>query len=250
MKKPFIFIPLLFIGCASSLNVKNPKSDNADFSSKTMVLWPFVSRDLLIYNTDDVVDDFGKTDNRESHAIVRDSCFSVMQEEIVKNEKSIKVCKISTTAPLISLNPNACFTIICMVGKDSMLLPFSIPKRDSIQFKPDVILILNKISFSRFSGSAGSPGIFVTTGMAGSSFMPGMGGSPPSLNSTFNYLLWSYTDSEAICYGQTTAETGFLFAMTHKTWITHFKNIAHSLFSKTPFPLWKEPEKPVDAPAY
>jgi hypothetical protein len=226
MKKLFFFIPLLFFGCAPSLTYINPKYGHADFKSNKMVICPLNSQELKIENADDVVDDFGKTDKRKPNDVVRDSCFYVMQEDIIKNEKSIKVEKISNTIPIISLSQNAFFTITRKVGNDSIPLSFAIPQRDSIQLHPDIILILNSISFSRSSGSAGS----ATPGMGG--------GSLPSLNSTFNYLLWSYADSEAISYGQTHAETPFLFGMTHATWITHFVDISHVVFSKTPFPVF------------
>jgi hypothetical protein len=230
MKKLVFLFFLLFIGCAPSLTVINQKYSHSDFKLKTMILCPLMSNSLRIENADDVVDDFGKTDKRKPDEIIRDSCFFVMQKEMINNAKLIKPLKIDDPQPLISLSQDKYFFVTRKVGKDSLPLSFGVPQRISIAANPDVILILNQIGFSRFNGSAGSS----TPGMGGGSF--------PSLNSTLNYLLWSYADSEAISYGQISVETPFLFGMTHSTWISHFSNILHSVFSNTPFSFIKAQE--------
>jgi hypothetical protein len=237
MKKIFSLIPLVFLGCASSLTVTNPKYKSADFSSNCIALWPLNSKDIAMTNEDDVVDDFGKTDKRMPCDVIRDSCFFVMQNEIFKTKKkSMNVYKIDNNEPFISLSSDAYFNATYRVGKDSLPIAFSIPKKDSIKIKADLVLIINKMIFTRDKGGSSGVGVMVGGGVGGGMMMGG-GGSFPELDVKFNYIIWNYADSQPVCYGQKSTESAFIFAMTHATWTGCFENIIHKAFENTPFEL-------------
>jgi len=242
-----VFASLLFIGCSGTTAVMNRDLQDKDFSNKKILIIPFPEDIIDIDNKDDVLDDF-EDDKREPEVVIRDRLYKALKRNSGIYLSGIKLYpgKTDSISSLTMMDTANCFIVDKGLSTDSILYKFYIPKKEVFNSnkRPDVVLVLNRIYFSRnFNNSVMmyTPGTTVNT--PGGSFTTGGhmtgGGTSEFLGANVEFIVYDYDNDEFISYGNAVIESHFMFAMTKSTWEDAFYQIAREIFKKTPFK-WKE----------
>lgn len=215
-----LFTGLFLIGCGSTTVITNPKYENKDLSAKNIFVMPFSEDIINVLNKDDVADDF-ENDKREPEVVLRDKMYKSIINNLENYLTGIKLYKrhADTLKYLSQKDSTNYFLLEKRIDKDS-LCKCSVPKKEVLvkyDIKPDFVLVLNKISFSRN----------VERDMTGYSI--------ESLNAIVNFIIYDYGNREILTYGNFNISKYFIYTLTKSTWENVFYNIAKEIFYRKPF---------------
>ena len=239
------FILLLLVGCSSMSHYKVVYPNQPDVQGRHLLFLP-VSEDFIrIENKDDVEDDFSE-DKREPELVLRDSLYTTIIKTAPKLlKKSIVVEKMNPTEIFTLQTKSNLFSFKYKVSEADTAHTFFIPNKDWLIAHgkvPDIIALITDISFGRNSSSSNSPGHISsgsTVSTPGGSFNVGGGvmtggGSLPSLDARFGFIIYDYKKDTCIVYGSSVAGSKIAFGMTISNWNSTFREVAEKMFSKTP----------------
>lgn len=239
-----IFCMAFLIGCGNSSVLVNPSYHGKDLSNKTLLIMPIADYIVNVQNKDDVSDDF-EEDKREPELIVKELVAKVINNNAQKFLSGINLLKadFDTNMFLSQRDTSVYFSVYKKIGEDSTLYRFFVPRNEALKSKgvsPDIVVVINKLSFGRNITSGGSyyvPGHTVTT-PGGTFTTPGhfaTNASTEFLGANLEFIIYDYLENDVIVYGKTSVKTDVFFAMTKSTWTSTFDKIASELFNRKPF---------------
>lgn len=240
------FAAILFIGCSASTTLINPKYKNKSYSKKQILVMPFSNDVISVMNKDDVADDF-EEDKRDPETVIKDKVVEGLTENIDRYVWGIDLYRREIDPYLYQsqLDSTKYFMLQKRLGGKNILYKFYVPKKEvleSYNIKPDVILVINNITFAR-NQTIGVP-LYVpgnTVSTPGGSFttaghMSG-GGKTEFLGAAADFIIYDYNEDDFINCGSAVVQSNFVFAMTTSTWEDAFFQITTEIFKDTPFKL-------------
>jgi uncharacterized protein YehS (DUF1456 family) len=230
-----LFISFFLLSCVGTKVVMNPNYSGKDLTNRELLIFPIINGVINVTNPKDVKDDFPE-DEREVNLVIRDNFMKVLFERTQNDIQNISVSDFNLSNHDLGdfFNKDSYSKVLKKIGDDNFPYEFYIPKKvflKKLNCNPDIVYVINKITFKRFEGSAGtwSGGIGATATYSG--------GKSSSLYSEVKFIIWDYQQNNAIGYGEFEVGTSFVFAMTNDTWATQFNRIVKTMFKKTPFHL-------------
>lgn len=203
----------ILIGCSpsSSTFFVNPNYHKKDFSDKNIVIFPLANDAVKITNSDDVLDDF-PDDTREPEKIISTKLYDVMISEAKGFMRGInfKEFEFPKELSFLQRDTSKYFSIEKRIPDDGPNYRFYAPNKEyllSLNFTPDIILVLNRVSFTRTSTKYPT------------------GGSMDNLKAYVEYIYYDYAQKEIVKCGSSDAEISFGITMNTDTWINIFKKI-------------------------
>jgi hypothetical protein len=117
---------------------------------------------------------------------------------------------------------------------------FLIPKEEylrSLNVKPDIILVINKIETgdSSMFMSYGNNIVNFTSGAITAGI--GTGSSTPYLGVSLEFILWDYMNNDPIKYGNIFVKTDQSYYDENEIWNATYQNVTKEIVSRTPFEL-------------
>ena len=202
----------------------DPAYEGQHFTEGTLVIAPLASPPQ-IGNAEDVTDYLGPGDPRQAYA---DFLVPTLQKalEAATAVSSVEVLAYADAPRLEarSLELHKGRRMRVPLPEDGQRVRFEKGEADFVLFLDDVHTGReNQMSGPRmvFSGSGGPP------------MMVG-GGASRSLVQALNYALWDNRAGKLICYGQKSAEKGFNFGISERTWRRGVEKIADEIVHHTP----------------
>ena len=195
---------LLLSGCSTSTIMTNPELAKADYSQRTLAIYPTHSHDIVVKNPDDVRDDYA--DRRGApEEIIASLLYSNGYNAVDDFYKKIQLQKIARRdfySP--SMYPDKFFSVDLEVHDDSGVLTmkkFYAPTAEAMRsagLTADVVLYFNHFETTKeFGKGPGSQGY---------------------LAGYVDFIIWDYEQEKPVSWGSHRVVSSYMIACSELTW--------------------------------